>query len=158
VYVCFYQTGPDVDCDAKSRSSPKRDRSSSPMDMETSSEEEEDGQISKFEEEEEKEKKLYGKQSPEDDKITLEDLQKVQLTRDMLAKHCMAPWFEDYVKGMCFKLSNVVCDFYPSQVPGYDILLVKTRMSLYTAFAKSRVSMIYISCFCVAKACVRPCS
>ncbi|KAI6115353.1 hypothetical protein EDD16DRAFT_1595144 [Pisolithus croceorrhizus] len=80
--------------------SPKRDRSSSPMDMETSSGEEEDGQISKYEEEEERERKLYSKKSdPDDEPITLSDLGTCRLTRDMLAKYCMAPWFEDYVKG-----------------------------------------------------------
>jgi RNA polymerase-associated protein RTF1 len=70
------------------------------MDMETSDEEEEDGQISKMEQEEEKERKLLNKQNPGDEPITLEDLNKCRLTRDMLAKNCMAPWFEDYVKGM----------------------------------------------------------
>ncbi|KAI0787006.1 plus-3-domain-containing protein [Abortiporus biennis] len=79
--------------------SPKRERSSSPMDMETSDEEEEDGQISKFEEQEEKERRLYNQTNPDDEPITMEDLNQVRLTRDMLAKHCMAPWFEDYVKG-----------------------------------------------------------
>ncbi|PSR75690.1 hypothetical protein PHLCEN_2v8981 [Hermanssonia centrifuga] len=79
--------------------SPKRERSSSPMDMETSDEDEEDGQISKFEEQEEKERRLFSKISPEDDTLVLEDLNKVRLTRDMIAKHCMAPWFEDFVKG-----------------------------------------------------------
>ncbi|KAI6026028.1 hypothetical protein EDC04DRAFT_2721634 [Pisolithus marmoratus] len=80
--------------------SPKRDRSSSPMDMETSSGEEEDGQITKYEEEEERERKLYSKQTdPSDEPVTLSDLTTCRLTRDMLAKHCMAPWFEDYVKG-----------------------------------------------------------
>jgi RNA polymerase-associated protein RTF1 len=80
--------------------SPKRDRSSSPMDMETSSGEEEDGQITKYEEEEEKDRKLFSKQpNPDDEPITLEVLSTCRLTRDMLAKYCMAPWFEDYVKG-----------------------------------------------------------
>lgn len=80
--------------------SPKRDRSSSPMDMETSSGEEEDGQITKYEEEEERERKLYSKQSdPDDEPVALSDLSACRLTRDMLAKYCMAPWFEDYVKG-----------------------------------------------------------
>jgi RNA polymerase-associated protein RTF1 len=69
------------------------------MDMETDSEEEEDGQISKLEEQEERDRKLYGQAEPVDETITLEDLQKCQLTRDLLAKHCMAPWFEDYAKG-----------------------------------------------------------
>jgi RNA polymerase-associated protein RTF1 len=79
--------------------SPKRERSSSPMDMETSSDEEEDGQISKLEEEEEKDRKLYGKHNPEEEPITMLDLEKCRVTRDALAKHCMVPWFEDYVKG-----------------------------------------------------------
>jgi len=69
------------------------------MEMETDSEDEEDGQISKFEEEEEKDRKRYGKSEPDDEPITLEDLNKCRLTRTLLAKHCMAPWFEDYVKG-----------------------------------------------------------
>ncbi|EGO26839.1 hypothetical protein SERLADRAFT_464355 [Serpula lacrymans var. lacrymans S7.9] len=79
--------------------SPKRDQSSSPMDMDSSSGEEEDGQITKFEEEEEKERKLYNKTNPDDEPITVETLNTCRLSRDMLAKYCMAPWFEDYVKG-----------------------------------------------------------
>ncbi|KAG9307983.1 hypothetical protein JVU11DRAFT_12121 [Chiua virens] len=80
--------------------SPKRDRSSSPMDMDTSSGEEEDGQITKYEEEEERDRKLFSKQpNPDDEPITLADLSSCRITRDMLAKYCMAPWFEDYVKG-----------------------------------------------------------
>ncbi|KAL4076824.1 hypothetical protein V8B97DRAFT_1504104 [Scleroderma yunnanense] len=79
--------------------SPKRDRSSSPMEMETSSGEEEDGQITKYDEEE-RERKLFSKQpEPDDEPMNLESLTKCRLTRDMLAKYCMAPWFEDYVKG-----------------------------------------------------------
>ncbi|TRM66956.1 hypothetical protein BD626DRAFT_566014 [Schizophyllum amplum] len=31
--------------------------------------------------------------------VQLTDMWKVWLTRDMIAKHCYAPWFEDYVKG-----------------------------------------------------------
>ncbi|KAL0946298.1 hypothetical protein HGRIS_012545 [Hohenbuehelia grisea] len=80
-------------------SSPRRDRSSSPMDMETSDDEEEDGQISKFEQEEEKERKLLNQVHPEDEPITLDDLKTCWLSRDLLAKHCMAPWFEEYIKG-----------------------------------------------------------
>jgi len=70
------------------------------MDMETDSEDEEDGQISKYEEEDEKDRKRFGKSEPDDEPITLDDLNKCRLTRTLLAKHCMAPWFEDYVKGM----------------------------------------------------------
>jgi RNA polymerase-associated protein RTF1 len=83
----------------KSRGSPRRDRSSSPMEMETSDEEAEDGQITKFEQEEEKERKLLGMALTLDEPMTLGDLNKVRLTRDALAKHFLAPWFEDYVKG-----------------------------------------------------------
>lgn len=70
------------------------------MDMDTSSGEEEDGQITKYEEEEERDRKLFSKQpNPDDGPITIEDLSSCRITRDMLAKYCMAPWFEDYVKG-----------------------------------------------------------
>lgn len=69
------------------------------MDMETDSEEEEDGQISKLEEQEERERKLYGSKEVVDENIDVKDLAKCQITRDLLAKHYMAPWFEDYVKG-----------------------------------------------------------
>ncbi|KAI0356964.1 plus-3-domain-containing protein [Trametes cingulata] len=78
--------------------SPKRDRSSSPMDMETS-EDEEDGQITKYDEEEERDRKLYGKSNPDDEPITLEDLERCRITRNQIAKFCMAPWFDDYIKG-----------------------------------------------------------
>jgi hypothetical protein len=70
------------------------------MDMETSSEEEEDGQITKFEEEEEKDRKLLSKANPEDEVAILEDLESCRLSRDMIAKFCLAPWFGEYVKGM----------------------------------------------------------
>ncbi|KAG2095677.1 uncharacterized protein F5147DRAFT_717768 [Suillus discolor] len=80
--------------------SPKRDRSSSPNDMDMSSGEEEDGQITRYEEEEEKDRKLFSRQpDPADEPSSLEDLMGCRLTRDQLAKYCMAPWFEDYVKG-----------------------------------------------------------
>ncbi|KAG1903725.1 uncharacterized protein F5891DRAFT_1017998 [Suillus fuscotomentosus] len=80
--------------------SPKRDRSSSPNDMDMSSGEEEDGQITRYEEEEEKDRKLFSRQpDPADEPSSLEDLMGCRLTRDHLAKFCMAPWFEDYVKG-----------------------------------------------------------
>ena len=69
------------------------------MEMETSDEEAEDGQITKFEQEEEKERKLLGMTVASDEPMTIADLNKVRLTRDALAKHFLAPWFEDYVKG-----------------------------------------------------------
>ncbi|KXN89714.1 hypothetical protein AN958_05254 [Leucoagaricus sp. SymC.cos] len=83
----------------KRNSSPKRDRSSSPMDMEISDGESEDGQITKFEQEEEKVEKIFNKSSSESEPITIDDVEKCRLTRDLLVKHSLAPWFEDYVKG-----------------------------------------------------------
>ena len=68
------------------------------MEIETA-DEEEDGQITKVEQEEEKERKLLGMTFPNDGPMTIEDLNKVRLTRDALAKHSLAPWFDDYVKG-----------------------------------------------------------
>ncbi|KAI0752664.1 plus-3-domain-containing protein [Daedaleopsis nitida] len=80
--------------------SPKRDRSDSPMDMETSDEEEEDGQFTKYDEEEERDRKLFSKIAPEEDSpITLEDLKTCCLSRSKIARYCMAPWFDEYVKG-----------------------------------------------------------
>lgn len=88
--------------------SPKRDRSSSPMDMEISDDESEDGQITRLEQEEEKERKLFNKPVVDEDQpVGIEDLEKIRLTRDMLAKYCMAPWFEDYVKGDISHLSQL---------------------------------------------------
>lgn len=66
--------------------------------METS-DDEEDGQITKYDEEEERDRKLYGKSNPDDEPVSLEDLNKCRIGRNQIAKHCMAPWFEDYVKG-----------------------------------------------------------
>ncbi|KAK7449230.1 RNA polymerase-associated protein rtf1 [Stygiomarasmius scandens] len=86
-----------------SGNSPKRERSESPMDMETSDEEDEDGMISKTEQEEEREAKLFGKPSSssvsDNEPITMTDLENIRLTRGHLVKHCMAPWFEEYVRG-----------------------------------------------------------
>ncbi|CCM01841.1 uncharacterized protein FIBRA_03911 [Fibroporia radiculosa] len=82
--------------------SPRQDPSSSPVDMEMSDDEEEDGQISKYEEQEEKDRRLYDKfdkSKSDDEPATLEDLEKCQLSRDMLARFSMAPWFEEAVKG-----------------------------------------------------------
>jgi RNA polymerase-associated protein RTF1 len=79
------------------------------MDMETSDDEEEDGQISKMEQEEEKERKLFSKSNPDDEAITLADLDKCRLTRDLLAKNCMAPWFEDYAKGAA-PVTCIICE------------------------------------------------
>lgn len=81
--------------------------------MEMSSEEEEDGQITKLEEEEERDRKLYGKPPAEEDAVGLDDLLKCWLSRDKIAKACMTPWFEDYVKGLppfsSFEKTGVRC-------------------------------------------------
>src|SRR5262245_5919181 len=73
--------------------------------METSSESEsEDGQITKSDLEDEKHGSITTKKKKKADEdegpVTMEDLGKCRLTRDMLAKWCMSPWFEDYVKGL----------------------------------------------------------
>lgn len=60
----------------------------------------EDGQITKYEEEEERDRKRFGKSEPDDEPITVEDLNKCRISRGLLAKHCMAPWFDEYIKGM----------------------------------------------------------
>lgn len=85
----------------KRNTSPKRDRSSSPMDMEISDEESEDGQITKQDQEEEKERRLLGKTAaaPDNTPSTLQHFESCRLSRDTLAKYCMAPWFQDYVRG-----------------------------------------------------------
>lgn len=70
------------------------------MDMEISDGESEDGQITKFEQEEEKVGRLFNKSSSENEPVILEDLEKCRLTRDLLVKYSLSPWFEDYVKGM----------------------------------------------------------
>ncbi|KAH9834944.1 plus-3-domain-containing protein [Rhodofomes roseus] len=99
--------------------SPKRARSSSPADMDISDEEEEDGQISKFEEEEERDRRLYDKLHPEkgkfeDESITLEDLEKVRLSRDMLVRLSATPWFEETVKGAWVKYLHGSKDGQPT--------------------------------------------
>jgi RNA polymerase-associated protein RTF1 len=75
------------------------------MDMETSSESE-GGQITKQDLEEE----MYGtkKKTTDEDQTpaTLEDLNKCRITRDMLSKWCMSPWFEEYVKGLCLSQNH----------------------------------------------------
>ncbi|KAI0725071.1 plus-3-domain-containing protein [Fomitopsis betulina] len=110
--------------------SPKRARSSSPADMDISDEEEEDGQISKYEEEEERDRRLYDKLHPEkdkfteDDSITLEDLEKVRLSRDMVARLSATPWFEETVKGAWVRYLNGSKDGQPTYRM-FEIISVK---------------------------------
>ncbi|KAJ3997325.1 plus-3-domain-containing protein [Lentinula boryana] len=85
--------------------SPKRERSSSPMDMETSSsDEDEDGVITKDEQEEERAQRLMngGVNSAPKTEVpaTLQDLERCRLSRTLLLKHFLAPWFPQYIKGM----------------------------------------------------------
>jgi hypothetical protein len=65
-----------------------------PNRQESSDESSEDGEINKVEEEYDEAK---NKQAAE--AVTLEDISKARITRDMLAKYCHAPWFEELVKG-----------------------------------------------------------
>lgn len=69
------------------------------MEMETSDEDDEDGQITREEQEEERERRILEKYNPQEENITVEDLDRIRLSRDALAKYCLAPWFEDYAKG-----------------------------------------------------------
>ncbi|KAJ7726955.1 hypothetical protein B0H16DRAFT_1735448 [Mycena metata] len=84
-------------------------RSSSPMDMEMSDpsdeSDDEDGQISRVEQEDEK---LFGKppssskstaKANSNEPLTSDHLQKIMVTRDMLAKHAVSPFFEKIVTG-----------------------------------------------------------
>lgn len=106
--------------------------------MEMSDDEEEDGQISKFDEEEEKERAL-DKSKSDDGPITVDDLMKAQLTRDILAKHWRKPWFEDLIKGLSSSLHEFTCsDGLAPQVAGCAIAALMTRSErlLYTGFAK----------------------
>ncbi|RXW19673.1 hypothetical protein EST38_g6184 [Candolleomyces aberdarensis] len=87
-----------------------RDRSRSPgEDMEFSSEEQEDGMYTKEEQAEERERRLLGlpssgSRSKEEDEedltpATVEDYNHCRLTRDLVAKWCLTPWFQDYAAG-----------------------------------------------------------
>jgi RNA polymerase-associated protein RTF1 len=69
------------------------------MDMETSEDEEEDGQINKFDEYDEKDRRSPSKAVHDDEPVQYEDLKKICLSRDLLAKQYMTPWFEELVKG-----------------------------------------------------------
>jgi len=37
-------------------------------------------------------------QAPDDQPVVMDDLEKCRLSRDMVAKSCMAPWFQEYVQ------------------------------------------------------------
>ncbi|TBU25363.1 plus-3-domain-containing protein [Dichomitus squalens] len=132
--------------------SPKRDRSSSPMDMDMSDEEEEDGQITKYDEEEERDRKLFGKVAPEEElPITLEDLEKCRVTRNQIAKYCMAPWFGEYIKGEenkqpVYRICEVV-DLPEATVKPYKVndQLVNQELELKHGGSTRRFAMDKIS-------------
>ncbi|KAF8960863.1 hypothetical protein BDZ97DRAFT_1273077 [Flammula alnicola] len=97
---------------SKGNASPsQRDRSSSPQDMDISDSESEDGQITKYDQEEERIMNLTsgydshkkGRSGAKDDAAeeacTMAALEGCRLTRDAIAKHCIKPWFQDYVTG-----------------------------------------------------------
>lgn len=75
--------------DRDGSASPRR-RSETP----SSDSSDEEGQINKAEEAYDN---AQSKQAAES--VCLADLEKARITRDMLAKFCLAPWFEEYVKG-----------------------------------------------------------
>ncbi|KAF9485624.1 hypothetical protein BDN70DRAFT_870921 [Pholiota conissans] len=88
----------------------QRERSSSPQDMDISESESEDGQISKNDQEEErlmnlaggydsKKNRLGAKEDLAEEPCSLAALEGCRLTRDAIAKHCIKPWFQDYVTG-----------------------------------------------------------
>ncbi|PPR03365.1 hypothetical protein CVT24_012490 [Panaeolus cyanescens] len=88
--------------------SPRRSKSPEDMDISDSDEDSEEGMISKVEQEEERLLNLTsgakrtsgsGKEKEEETPATMADLESCRLTRDAIAKHCVKPWFEDYVKG-----------------------------------------------------------
>ena len=81
------------------------------MEMETD-EEDEDGQFGREELDDERLRRLSGGQtksaSSAEEPIVREDLNKIRLTRDQIAKHFTAPWFKDYVKGTCSPGSLII--------------------------------------------------
>lgn len=108
--------------------------------MEISDDESEDGQITKTDQEEEKVDKLLSKASiPDDQPMGIKDLETCRLTRDMLAKYCLAPWFEDYVQGMLLPWICPVRDSLSSKAHGYGILLVRRVVSQFIGYVKLRV-------------------
>lgn len=79
------------------------------MDMETSEDEEEDGQINKFEDYNERNRRSPSKAVLDDEPVQYEGLRKICLSRDLLAKQYMTPWFEELVKGEALLLNLLSC-------------------------------------------------
>ena len=122
------------------------------MDMETDDEDEEDGQIGREEQEEERERRLLSggqsKAPANDQPITIEDLKKVWLTRDLIAKHCMAPWFEDYVKGVFPVFEWLLVLIRYAKVPTFGISLDRRTTGLCIGCAKLSVCISGFSTVC----------
>ncbi|KAI0767468.1 hypothetical protein C8Q74DRAFT_960075 [Fomes fomentarius] len=60
---------------------------------------EEDGQTTKYDEEKERDRRLLVPAPEEEPPITLEDLKSCRLPRAHITRYCMAPWFDEFVKG-----------------------------------------------------------
>lgn len=67
--------------------------------METSDEEEEDGQIDKFDIYEDKDRRSTSRANYDDEPADSHDIMCIVLSRDVIAKNYLTPWFEDLVKG-----------------------------------------------------------
>ncbi|KAF8581111.1 plus-3-domain-containing protein [Ramaria rubella] len=78
-------------------SSPGQRRRSESSEPELSDVTDEEGEINKEDEEERKYKESFN--SPKADKITLDDFEKIRLSRHQIAKNYYTPWFEDWVAG-----------------------------------------------------------
>lgn len=127
--------------DEKKRSmadgSQQRERSSSPQDMDISDSESEDGQISKQELEEERLLSLGGyKKSSKEEEVetpcTMADLEKCRLTRELIVKHHVKPWFEDYVKGAWVRY---LIGHEPEGGPVYRICQISSKMVFWVGGA-----------------------
>ncbi|KAG8963272.1 hypothetical protein FRC00_007026 [Tulasnella sp. 408] len=117
-----------------SESPTPRRRSSSP----SSDSEDEEGQVHRRGDDA---SDLDGVQMKGDEKITLDDLSKARLTRDMLENQCMSDRFEEYVKGKAFDdvspwIRTLIGTYYKGL--GFDSWLeMISKASLYTGFVKS---------------------
>ncbi|PVF96519.1 hypothetical protein CPB86DRAFT_807665 [Serendipita vermifera] len=81
---------------AKDSPSKSARRASDSSDMDTSSDNEEGTPPPRSHE---RSREKPDSQKKDERKLTKEDLCRIQLTRTQLAKQCMKPWFEEYIKG-----------------------------------------------------------
>ncbi len=66
-----------------------------------SDEEEEDGQINKFDLDDERDRRSSDRFKSDNGPITVEDLSKARLTRDIIARLWGRPYFEKVLQGTC---------------------------------------------------------